>query len=271
MRALSRSAPIDSTQRTVAIFDVLGVKAQILSGQSAQLVSNYQTLIYNAQTYCYNRYPSNGRRSIFLTEPPPCLLSVFSDTILIISSDETFDSALETIRLSWRILQTFISNGLALRGGLAFGEMFIDQSDQIVVGNAITTAHLLEQSQKWAGCAIDQSFLERFPLRIWSERSLDDVVQIILPMVEVPTKQGTLVANCINWSAELTIESGLINDMLRCYQVDSVEDLHPYLQETLSFRRSHSWFWKDRENQPSECGRLWVGDTMPPFPDGDTK
>jgi hypothetical protein len=46
-------------------------------------------------------------------------------------------------------------NGLSLRGGLAFGECYINPAKQLAVGEPIVDAYLLEQEQEWLGAAVN--------------------------------------------------------------------------------------------------------------------
>jgi hypothetical protein len=72
-------------------------------------------------------------------------------------------------------------NGLSLRGGLAFGECYINPAKQLAVGKPIVDAYLLEQEQEWVGAAVSAT-------RFFDPATFDQLEWCSLVRYRVPTK-----------------------------------------------------------------------------------
>jgi hypothetical protein len=53
-----------------------------------------------------------------------------------------------------------------VRGGISFGEAYIDEEESVFVGKPIVEAYQLEKSQQWAGVALMEKAVERIPERV---------------------------------------------------------------------------------------------------------
>jgi len=85
----------------------------------------------------------------------------FSDTLMLWTPPiDARDSDFNVFALSHlcitvgNLIAFALVNGLPLRGGLAFGECYIDPAKQLAIGQPIVDAHLLEQDQEWLGAAV---------------------------------------------------------------------------------------------------------------------
>ena len=85
----------------------------------------------------------------------------FSDTIMLwtprfnpANPDLNAEMFSHICRSVSNLIALALINGIPLRGGLAGGECYIDPVKQIVVGQPIVDAYLLEREQEWLGAAI---------------------------------------------------------------------------------------------------------------------
>jgi hypothetical protein len=85
----------------------------------------------------------------------------FSDTLMLWASALDTDDHDVNIAAFSHICNTVANlialalvNGLPLRGGLAFGECYINPAKQFAVGEPIVDAYLLEKEQEWLGAAV---------------------------------------------------------------------------------------------------------------------
>lgn len=125
----------------------------------------------------------------------------FSDTILIWTAP--FDECshvrqaaeVRTLFLcaSQLLFYGFIA-GLPLRGGIAFGDCYINEQTQTYLGPAIVSAHSVESSQEWIGAALDPSSTEKL-LPYLLHR------QVILYRVPVKTDSDECLSSALNWTA----------------------------------------------------------------------
>jgi hypothetical protein len=129
------------TKTYLALFDILGFK-EIVSSYSIDRVSNlYNNLLIKSDPYV----TTDNVKSMLI-----------SDTIILYHSDPTDNVApTEIIVTSSNILNYFARNGIALRGALSFGELFINESDKIIIGKPLVRAYEFEKKQNWAGAIID--------------------------------------------------------------------------------------------------------------------
>ena len=261
----------------MSIFDVLGVKKDILAGKSAELISRYRDRLrlVDSLRQAKTDYPDLPRlfpvKGAVLTLEPS--LHVFSDTILLISEDDSFEASAKTLLVSWRLMQSFMTGRLPLRGGIAFGDMQIDDTNQLHMGRALTEAHLQEASQAWAGCVIAPSVFEKFPLSLWANLGFDGLTDVLFPIVSVPFKKDSGIVRrterAINWRLNLVFDTGFATDWMDYYRASSFGQLHPYLQESLQFAKQYGGYIGSQEKMPLECRTFWVGRKQPPFENGD--
>ena len=88
----------------------------------------------------------------------------FSDTILFYTKEDTDEAIRELLAtVAWLIFETMLAGKTRIRGGLAYGEAFIDIENSLFVGRPLIEAHELERSQPWSGAALTQSAIERLP------------------------------------------------------------------------------------------------------------
>jgi len=197
---------IDLTSRTVATLDVLGFKHMIDSVQLPVLARRYKAALAGATRFLAAgedlEEPEELRRAVV------CDRFVFSDTVILVSTDETQDAAEDVLFCSWRMSQFFVGAGLPLRGAVAFGEMYSDRTAQVFLGKALTAAHALEQRQQWIGIAVDNSLVRKY-----GDLFPDDAQNYmtgIVPPYSVPMKDGTSeVLRTINWRAQLAVDKGI--------------------------------------------------------------
>ncbi|MGN6059338.1 MAG: hypothetical protein ACTHOI_12240 [Sphingomicrobium sp.] len=259
--------------RAVAIFDVLGVKEEILSGRAAQLIERYQEAVTRIDRLREFEYPDPNIPRLFPVGAHQRLLPslhIFSDTLILIAPDQCREATLAVLIQSWRLMQAFMTARMPLRGGITFGQMHIDSRNRLHVGPALTSAHLIESSQAWAGCVVDESVVECFAAADWAEGTL---YNLIFPRAKVPFKRGSRVRyeerRVVNWRCNLMFDRGLCVDLKEAQSVSRFKDLHPYLRRALRFGRAHKYYPRPAEQVPVECRVFWVGKNPPPFENGD--
>jgi hypothetical protein len=172
-----------------------------------------------------------------------------------------------------------MTGNLPLRGAVAFGELFVDRTNQIHIGPALMQAHILEASQAWAGAIIDTSVTDKHKPEDVDNLGFPGMFDNLFPIGSVPFKQldseGRKVgidrrsARTINWRANLVFDVGLAEAFLSYHGVSNVGELHPYIQEALVFAKTHRGYLEPQNAIPVECRTFWVGKTQPPFPNGD--
>lgn len=111
-----------------------------------------------------------------LSDIHPLGCSILSDSIIIhsqeVKSEEDMLVALEiTVSMGRQLLAMSFLNGLMLRGSLAYGEFYVDETGSVFFGKAFLEAIRLERRQEWIGCAFCDSMnqvIDRY-MKAWRE------------------------------------------------------------------------------------------------------
>lgn len=144
----------------IAILDILGFRQMVKTRKLYWLVQKMEQLFAAAErrkAFRDSRLADGRvrRRSLTLGHLH------FSDTIMLWTPPMDPDDGDFNVHAFFQLCNTVadlialaLINGLPLRGGLAVGECYLDAAKQVVVGQAIVNAHLLEQEQEWLGAAV---------------------------------------------------------------------------------------------------------------------
>jgi hypothetical protein len=145
-----------------------------------------------------------------------CISHTFSDSIILISHNDTEAAALALLVYAWRARQLLLAAGLAVRGAVTHGSMYVDMEHSLFLGKALTDAYGLEQIQDWIGVAIDPSVSQRFPDLLETDIPTPRLGKCLFPRYDVPIKGGTVRSmHTLNWRWNLVAEVGtkkLFND-----------------------------------------------------------
>lgn len=122
----------------------------------------------------------------------------FSDTILLYTLRDNDEAVRELVMtVGWLIFETLLGGSTRIRGGVSYGEAFIDKENSIFVGMPIVEAYLLEQRQQWTGAALTDAARERIPEYARSGNYAD---WWVIPY-DVPLKDNlTYNTLAINWT-----------------------------------------------------------------------
>lgn len=147
MKSESFYNPNHLRNRWVAYFDLLGTKALINSGRYIEVFRSYKNALKRSKTQLKS-YDNLFR--IF-----------FSDTFIIFSKDDTPDSFASIESISRWFMFFLIQAEIPLRGAIACGEFYADDSEQIFFGKALIEAYEYAEQQDWIGLIFTPSTVER--------------------------------------------------------------------------------------------------------------
>lgn len=160
--------------RTIAFLDILAFKT-IQENFPLERVGNiYGEAIEHAKQYFAECCPVGHGLAT-------CKVHIFSDSIIIYSSDDSFDNGYAVIRMAQKILQMLIVRQLPVRGAITFGEVYIDEERGIRVGEPFTKAYILEQQQEWIGVLVSKSVVEEFP-ELFRNNNASEVIKYFVPL-----------------------------------------------------------------------------------------
>jgi len=147
------------------MLDILGFRQMVKTRRLSSLVDQLNLLFAAAEpkeASCGLRLTDGRVRKRNLTLGH----LYFSDTIMLWTPPmDARDGDFNALAFSHicntvgNLIALALINSLPLRGGLAFGECYIDPAKQLAVGQPIVDAYLLEQNQEWLGAAISSEQL----------------------------------------------------------------------------------------------------------------
>ncbi len=261
---------------TLAFFDILGFTSLVKSTPLPDLASKYEKLLAIAETEIRPSNPAffkTPQESFFPNHPytlPYCERYIFSDSIILISDDETSESALKLMIYSWRLFQSFLAAGFPLRGVITYGDLYFHKSSNIVLGTALTDAYKKEQDQDWIGAYIDSSVWEAHPDLTDDVRTPMSLLGILFPEYDIPLKSGkTEKIRSVNWRFNLVVRLGTRS----LFPQMQLEEITRKQKNTLDYAK---WIRFCRlayvqNTPPVEVRTFFVGDSShkPPFDHGD--
>lgn len=201
------------TKRTVGFFDVLGFKALIKKTPLNEISKKYENL--TDATAAFNRahdYKVDVPR-LFSDHPIGkqwCYRYLFSDSIILISNDASGHSCLKLLVYGWRLMQFFLSAKIPLRGGISFGEIFLNLEKNIILGKTLIDAYDLQEKQDWIGASIEKSVEKAYPNLFKIIKNPKNVLNPLFFLYDVPFKTGeTQKMHTLNWRLNLVVEKGI--------------------------------------------------------------
>ncbi|MDH2916961.1 MAG: hypothetical protein PXX77_08815 [Gallionella sp.] len=262
-----------TNQRTVAFLDILGFRQMVMNTPLSELVEKYERQIANAESMRHPLFEKSEVPMLFSEHPahtPLCEQYIFSDSIILVSTDNQAISALKLLIHAWRLSQAFIAYKMPLRGGIAFGELYSNPLRHICVGKALTVAYELEKIQAWIGVSIDQSVEDAFPELFLADVTKAGLMDDLFLRYKVPMKDGTSkVHRTLNWRFNLIVEKGTRSLFVNSDATDVRQKVANTLDYAETVVRSGRVYVADQSKLPVELRSMWIGGKEPPFKHGD--
>lgn len=163
-------------KRLIAVCDILGFKKMIRNNPLDFFASNVISYFLKALYY-----------SIHKKDPPPTLPSLsmlrhessiglawFSDTVLMYAKDDTDESCRQLIEtIAWLLFATNLTHPIKIRCGISYGEVYLDEENEIFIGAPIVEAYEFQEQQNWSGGALDKSAYARIPSHVIKTNPFD--------------------------------------------------------------------------------------------------
>lgn len=258
-------------KRTVAFLDILGFKDFLYKESLEKLSEKYTRIVDITEGLNKDLYSDYESPKLFSKEYPFtnwCIKRIFSDSIILFANDDSEESCLRLLIYIWRLIQACLSVQMPFRGGVAFDELYIDESREIFLGKALTKAYELEGCQNWIGIAIHENIPEIYPT-LFHKNSKPFLNNIFLKY-PVPFKGGARKElYTINWRFNFIAEKGtraLMPYSLDKYVIEKVENTLKYAKKIVE---SGKLYIQRQDLAPIELRAFYCGDKEPPYPHGD--
>lgn len=242
-------------KRAVAFLDILGFKNMIKDNTLDEVIRKYELIIDQLQGLIGfykegDRY-YNDNIQYFIA----------SDSIVVIANEDNKEAYKDLIAFVFRFLQLSIAHEMPLRGGITYGEVYVNASRNIFLGQAIVDAVQLEGKQEWIGIAIDSTATTRY-----SEELLQDylgpIFEVLLPMYDVAMKRGEKKrCQVINWRLNILAEKGIEG----LFNTSEIENVQVKIDNTLKFaeylqeQKSDYIYAENPDELPMVYRRFFIG------------
>ena len=142
----------NKTKRYVAFLDILGFKDYVLRHSIDDVYSRLNTL-YELTP---NEIESGDKYKKAIKER--VRISIFSDSICVFSINDDYLSLFYFLSYLKTILRRALRKGVPLKGGIAYGDIVVDNDSNIFCGQPIIDAYLLEEDLQYLGVVFHHTF-----------------------------------------------------------------------------------------------------------------
>lgn len=173
--------PNYTRNRFVAFLDIMGFKDRVTRNNHNEVLKELET------------FQSNISQYVGYHQAADIQLTLFSDSILIYSKDDTIDSLKALADITSHVMMYAIQQEkpIPLKGAIAAGIMTCNQTKQLYFGQALIDAYLLEENVKYYGVLVHHS----------AEKYLHDESITEFRNIEAPLKSGNISHYELMWYA----------------------------------------------------------------------
>lgn len=138
------------TKRYVAFLDILGFKDYVVRHGIDDVYQRLQTLNGFRPEDDISDYNSEEGKRIKFT--------IFSDSIFIFSKDDNFLSLRHFLTYVKRVMRMALRAEIPLKGAVAYGDIVVDEKQNLFCGQPIIDAYLLEEDLQYMGVVFHHTF-----------------------------------------------------------------------------------------------------------------
>jgi len=181
--------------RFVAFLDVLGFKDSVMRNTHEDIYSKLSSI--NRLKKSIEKSNNSIKLAEYYQDAEVYIVN-FSDSIVIFSKNNSvynFEYFLIAVRF---LFGKSIAANIPIKGGIAYGEISVNKTEQIYFGQPIIDAYLLEEDLNFFGIALHNT-VDKYV----SEKSIEidslAYYNLLLFNSKIPLKYGKINHNCIDW------------------------------------------------------------------------
>jgi len=178
--------------RFVAFMDIMGFTDWVYRSSHNSVLStmtSFRTVVQDLERDVLNpatRIPGPGTHRARHPRRPFVRLASFSDSILVISSDHSFESANWTICVASVLVAVAAEHGMGMKGAIAYGRQTADFENSLQLGRPLIDAYHLQDELQMYGLVLHHSAEEQLAL----DGTLSKFEGGLLHRYSVPFKSG---------------------------------------------------------------------------------
>ena len=183
----------------VAMLDIMGFKAMVEKNNPSKIYTLFNKI-----------YDESSRQHAFKQLD----ITIFSDTIIIVSHDDSMGCYEDIVFSSAHFANLFIKNGYAINGVIAFGDVTHDKEKNICFGMPIIDAHILQEDLFFYGIVLHESANKKRLEYTGTPFLHQNVVDMIINL-KVPIKsKGMEEYYCVNWCESFYFRNACFKDQI---------------------------------------------------------
>lgn len=181
-------------KRFVAFIDILGFKDKVMRNSHENIFKE----LSNISTAKMKLEETVNEINSGHFENSDIYIVTFSDSIVLFSKDSTFPS-FEFFLIATRFMfGNTIKNKIAIKGGIAYGEISVNKTEQVYFGQPIIDAYSIEEDVNYMGVVCHNSIDYYINENIdYAKKSA--LIKRLLMETETPLKSGKITHKNLDW------------------------------------------------------------------------
>ena len=144
----------------IAYFDLVGFKSAILADIDEACNALEAMRLSLSDIYSIVLRPLSSNRPVF---PAHYVRYKFlSDSFILYTTCDTQEDLLSIVFVSTRLLMKYFFWRLPMRGGLAFGDFYLNEQYDLFCGKPLVRAYEIGEYSQWLGLVFDDEVAERY-------------------------------------------------------------------------------------------------------------
>jgi hypothetical protein len=181
--------------RFVAFIDIMGFRDFVYRNSHSD-VNDKLNLLYPYLASIAQRAKSTSNDKIVKMTARPV---IFSDSIILASSDDSEQAAEDMLYASWYIITNSIGLGIPTKGAIACGEETADFKKSLHFGRPLIDAYELQNELQLYGVVLHHTMEKRLSqLKIIKDLEDKHIFKYLLPM-----KSGKITHYILDWTYQL--------------------------------------------------------------------
>ncbi len=238
---MKRTRPVwkSTCERFVAFFDIMGFKDFVYRNSHENVLRRMNYISSKINEIKNEIIDSSGSVSISdskiheyddsLSEIFPIM---FSDSILFVSNDNSFNSALKIVSHSASFIAKLLAFGIPVKGALAYGEFSAIKSKSIYFGQPVIDAFELQEDLQMYGVVLHHTIEDELASKKWLY-----IIEAedLLFRYKTPMKSGKISHYSLNWIEPFNQEPNNLDNTMEYMYYQASGYPRKYIDNTVEF------------------------------------
>jgi hypothetical protein len=230
----------ETAERYIAFVDIMGFSNYVYRNRH-DVVKKRLTLLQSILDNTQSRINDKKYKSSYLIKTV-----IFSDSILIITKDNTKDSFFSIIYACQFLLCDSFENRIPIKGALSYGTITADFEKSLFFGKALIDAYTLQEQLYVYGVVLDEKVEKRIQQRSYF------INRFYCITYQTPMKSGLITHHTINWTSafknyvdekELIYKNAV--EIMKKFYFDMSGHPRKYIDNTIDYLQKYETFIKN--------------------------